>query len=226
MLHALQDEIEAVKQQNREHPIKAIVSRSLGQMPDGVFWYEAQLDLPGDSELPVPEGVQIRLRWPYRLHVYPCDAKLLSYHPLTSAIIFEVERPLGDTQIRSQFDVLPNIEQLIQALAEQLNRAAQHKERTVWRLVSDSRERDAVPWTGTLVGDHLDETQLAALDSCLGHDMTFLWGPPGTGKTHTLGRLMASAAISDAYGLAIGRSAVRCYYVTVGAYLKGFCLMP
>lgn len=93
MLRALQDEIEAVKKQARDHPIRARVARNLGQMPDGGFWYEAQLDLPGDSELPVPEGVQIKLRWPYHLHVYPCEAKLLSYHPLNSTIIFEVERP-------------------------------------------------------------------------------------------------------------------------------------
>ena len=56
--------------------------------------------------------------------------------------------------------------------------------------------RNSVPWTGSLISDELDATQLAALRSCLGNDITFLWGPPGTGKTHTLGRLMASAALS------------------------------
>jgi hypothetical protein len=196
MLHALQDEIEAVKQQSRDHPIKAIISRSLGQMPDGVFWYEAQLELPGDSELPVPEGVQIRLTWPYHLGVYPCEAKLLNYFSLKSTIIFEVEKPLGDTQIKNKFQVLPNIEQLIIAVKEQLGRAEQRKERAIWRLLFGSQIRKPIAWTGPLVRNLLDESQLAALGSCLGNDITYLWGPPGTGKTHTLGRLMASAALA------------------------------
>ena len=139
MLQALHDEIAAVKKDAHDHPIKASIRRSVGQMPDGSFWYEAQLDLPGDSELPVPEGVEVKLRWQYHLHVYPCEAKLLSYQPLESTIILEVERSLGDTQIKNEFQILPNIEQLIQALEAQLHCAAQHKERAVWRLLRRER---------------------------------------------------------------------------------------
>lgn len=196
MLQALRDEEQAVKKQARENPIRARVSRGLGQMPDGGVWYEACLDLPGDQELPVPEGVQIRLRWIRALNVYPCTAKLLSYSPLNWTIIFEVEKSLTDSQIKNVFRVEPAIEQLVQAVHEQLSRVSQKKDRLIWGLLTGLQSRNRVPWAGTIIRDRLDETQAQAVESCLNHDITFLWGPPGTGKTHTLGRLMASAALS------------------------------
>lgn len=196
MMQALRDEVEAVKRQASQNPIKAVIRRSIGQIPDGGFWYEAAIDLPGDTELPVPEGVQVKLCWPYHLHVYRCEAKLLSYDPLKSLIILELEQPLGETQIRNEFVILPCVEQLIQAVVEQLGRASQHKDRAIWRLLSGAKDRAQLTWNGQVVQHQLDETQLSAVRSCLGNDLTFLWGPPGTGKTHTLGRLMASAALS------------------------------
>lgn len=196
MSQALNDEIASVRKEIRDHPIKATILRTLGQMPEGGFWYEAKLDLPGDTELPVPEGVDISLRWPRLLNVFPRDAKLLSYDPLRASIIFETEQPLGETHTKNQFQVAPNIEQLIQVVVEQLGRANQHKDRVVWHLVGEHQQRRELPWSGVVIRKQLDDTQEMALQSCLRHDITFLWGPPGTGKTHTLGRLMASAALS------------------------------
>jgi len=36
---------------------------------------------------------------------------------------------------------------------------------------------------------YLNEAQDAALGSSLGRDITFIWGPPGTGKTQTIGSI-------------------------------------
>ena len=40
-------------------------------------------------------------------------------------------------------------------------------------------------------------SQQKAAFSLLGRQMSFLWGPPGTGKTHTLGRMIAAHAIES-----------------------------
>lgn len=196
MMQALRDEVEAVKKQNNQNPIKAAVRRSLGQIPDGGFWYEAELALPGDTELPIPEGVQIKLRWANSLHVYSCEAKLLSYDAIKSLIIFEVDQPLGETQIKNNFDVLPCVEQLIQTVMEQLVRASQDRSGPVWRLLDGAKIVNKLTWDEGIISDSLDPSQAAAVGACLRSDLTFLWGPPGTGKTHTLGRLMASAALA------------------------------
>jgi hypothetical protein len=196
MLQALNDEVAAVKKQNNHNPIKAVVRRSLGQIPDGGFWYEAALALPGDTELPIPEGVQIKLRWVSALHVYPCEAKLLSYDAIKSLIIFEVDKRLGETQIKNTFDLLPCVEQLIQTVIEQLGRTSQDRNRPVWRLLNGVKAVNKLAWEEGIVSDNLDPSQAAAVVASLTTDLTFLWGPPGTGKTHTLGRLMASAALA------------------------------
>lgn len=39
--------------------------------------------------------------------------------------------------------------------------------------------------------DPLTDDQRAAIQTCLSRDITFVWGPPGTGKTRTLGALIA-----------------------------------
>ena len=39
-------------------------------------------------------------------------------------------------------------------------------------------------------GGNLNEEQLAAVNRSLSQSITFIWGPPGTGKTHTIGKLV------------------------------------
>jgi superfamily II DNA or RNA helicase len=41
----------------------------------------------------------------------------------------------------------------------------------------------------SILEKNLHEDQLKALQSALGRDLTFIWGPPGTGKTHTIGTI-------------------------------------
>ena len=64
MMQALDDEIRAVKKDMQDHPVWAQITSDLGAAGEGSFLYEAWLDLPTDSELPIPEGVGIWLQWP------------------------------------------------------------------------------------------------------------------------------------------------------------------
>ena len=77
MNQALTDEIMAVQREMHQHPVMALGAVSLGTAGEGSFLYEAFVELPdGDSDLSIPEGVGIRLRW----HVNnELNATLLSY---------------------------------------------------------------------------------------------------------------------------------------------------
>ncbi|HLH29121.1 MAG TPA: hypothetical protein VKW77_09395, partial [Acidimicrobiales bacterium] len=54
-------------------------------------------------------------------------------------------------------------------------------------------ERAGAPTPAELAAGYLDlpanVSQLAAVAGCLGSELRFVWGPPGTGKTETLGLL-------------------------------------
>lgn len=195
MKQALDDEIREVRRESEAHPIRALGAYSLGAIGDGSFLYEALIELPGDSELPIPEGVSIRLRWHRYLDPSVVDATLLSYDALTSTIIFNVDRPLSNQHLTTDFIVLPRIEELLKAIQSKVATLASDQQALSWRLLRADLQPKRKPWIHNLDISGLDDAQLHAVDQCLNQDITFLWGPPGTGKTHTLCRLMAIAAL-------------------------------
>lgn len=58
------------------------------------------------------------------------------------------------------------------------------------KLLSERLVVNEVCDNNTIYKGILDESQIAAVSHCLGKDITALWGPPGTGKTTTLGHLI------------------------------------
>jgi len=192
MITALNDEIVAVRAEASQHPIWATGASLHADLGDGSFLYEAPIELDRDSELPFPEGVGIKLQW---RHALPVSAKLLSYDPLNSSIIFELERPLSAEQMRSPFQVCPDVEGLLKAVQARIVLLRDHEGSLVSRLLNPGVQPNEMSWKAAVLASGLDEPQLEAVKYCLGHDIAFLWGPPGTGKTHTLGRVMANLAL-------------------------------
>src|ERR1700674_3541134 len=193
---ALDDEIKAVREALRQNPIKAVGASKGVQLSDGSFLYDAKVDLSTDADFPLPEGVNVRLMWHRPIQPSPIQAVLLSYEPLTSTMYFEVEQPLTERQRESQFFVHPCIEELIRAVQRQLERLNASKQRLIWKLLDAEFRPESRAWESTIQSVDLDESQQRAVEQWLKRDITFLWGPPGTGKTHTLGRLITSAALA------------------------------
>jgi len=55
---------------------------------------------------------------------------------------------------------------------------------------------EARPTTLTRDSEALNQAQEAALRWCLGSDFLMVWGPPGTGKTHVLARLLREEVLA------------------------------
>ncbi|MGH2718196.1 MAG: AAA domain-containing protein, partial [Actinomycetota bacterium] len=70
--------------------------------------------------------------------------------------------------------------------------------------------RPGAPGPGELASGYLDlpanGSQLAAVCACLGTELRFVWGPPGTGKTETLGLLAAEAFLRGETVLVVAHS--------------------
>lgn len=196
MMQALDDEIRAVKKDMEDRPVWAQASADLGMAGEGSFLYEAWIDLPGDSELPIPEGVGILLHWPRVTEKPFVEATLLNYDALNSQVIFDVEAPLLASHRKEQFRILPRVDELLKAVKGKLATLKLNPHALSWRFLAGNVVPQPNPWNGQVDSQGLDPSQLSVIQGCLGRDISFVWGPPGTGKTHTLGRLIATAAIA------------------------------
>lgn len=195
MVTALSDEIKVVRQEMEKRPVKALWAIELEVPGEDALLYESVIELPGDSELPIPEGVGILLRWK-GLGQPDVEATLLSYDPLKAKIIFKVEKPLLSHLAKKDFVVLPRVDELLKAVREKVAKLKSNQNLFPWNLLSNDAKPKRENWAGSIQLDNLDETQVQAIEQCFRQDITFLWGPPGTGKTHTLARLIATAALN------------------------------
>ena len=193
MLKALEDERRSVQEELKQRPIAAAIVREVARFPDNTFMYEADVVLSGDADFPIPEGVALKAQWysPY----LQLRGALLAWDPMQSRIIFEVDQEIPSANLRSNLTIIPAIDELIMAVRDRLKASATEPGTLPMRLLGTS-VRATSGGSGRVESTDLDDPQRESIRRCLTQDITFLWGPPGTGKTHTLARLMAHLALS------------------------------
>jgi hypothetical protein len=173
---ALRAEIEAAKGAVATSVIPLETGRKMGRLADAfqyVFSATSAISVPSDSpgELMIEE-------------LPPLRAVVVSVEGLDVTV--SVSRELGDRVPRAVLrrDVVLPLRRLIARIEE----AGSKPNPAGDRLLGD------VPASGApevVDDDLLDSTQVAALGSSLGRDITFVCGPPGTGKTQTIGSIGA-----------------------------------
>jgi hypothetical protein len=173
---ALRAEIEAAKGAVATSVIPLEAGRKVGRLADAfqyVFSATSAIGVPSDSpgELMIDE-------------LPPLGAVVVSVEGLDVTV--SVSRELGERVPRAVLwrDVVLPLRRLIARIEE----AGSKPNPAGDRLLGD------VPASGApeVIDDALlDSTQVAALGSSLGRDITFVCGPPGTGKTRTIGSIGA-----------------------------------
>lgn len=171
---ALQEEIAAARRSAASSGVPLINGRRIGKVAAAyqyAFAIQNAINAPGDQ--------------PADLHVPgrgPVEATVISVEGL--AVTISVPEDLGATiayaTLRSDLTLLlRRLISRIEDLADTENPAGD-------RLLGF-----AAP-SGMPVPEHatqLNEQQALAVASSLGRDTTFIWGPPGTGKTRTIGTI-------------------------------------
>ncbi len=59
----------------------------------------------------------------------------------------------------------------------------------LWNLISKKNNPNHIGFNEDIYDKDLDESQSSSLRQALNNDITNIWGPPGTGKSHTLARV-------------------------------------
>lgn len=197
MCRALQDEKREVYRRNQERPVLAEELTLHSMSADGTVLYRAVALLEEGEGFPIPEGVRVKLRWERMYSAYPYDGTLLSYDPETSSVIFEVPKMLPSILLRApHFSIEAGIEELINNLSNSVVSLRAHPDALCWRLFEGPLIPKPLPWSEPLKLQHLSPSQAQAVETSLKQDITFLWGPPGTGKTYTLGKMIATLALA------------------------------
>lgn len=179
---ALREEIEAAKRTTSAAAVELVSGRKVGVRAGDVqyqFAVESPLNLPDDSpaDLMVP-GQQGRI-----------EATIVSVSGLT--VVVSVPVDLGEFvgRARMQTDLTFLLRTLIGRIEEIGDTANPAGDRL---LGLTEPVGETMPFEHHPDGPDaktLNPEQREAVGSALGRDLTFVWGPPGTGKTMTLGTL-------------------------------------
>jgi hypothetical protein len=171
---ALQEEFEAARRSESSLAIPLINGRRISQIGGSyqyAFEVENLLNLPGDA--------------PGDLYVqdYPTqEVYVVSIDGMT--IILSVQQDLG--RVVPSARLQSNLAHLMRKLIERVEALANISNPVGDRILGD------LPISGTSASvdaKNLNASQQSALASSLGRNVTFIWGPPGTGKTHTIGAI-------------------------------------
>ncbi|NTW99041.1 MAG: AAA family ATPase, partial [Geobacteraceae bacterium] len=100
-------------------------------------------------------------------------------------IVISVETDLGNFVPTAKLQT--NLTILMRKLIERIENNANQKNPAAERMLGNAKvSGDAAKPT---FQPQLNQNQREALESALGRDLTVIWGPPGTGKTHTIGTI-------------------------------------
>lgn len=175
LIASLKQEIVAIKQTNRSIKIDGLIN--INRISDK-YVYSANLHWHSDEDLILNEGALLRL--------LPAGIQgaILSYDQLNNIIYFECSSRLNTSlyyflEIDNVIIINPVIDVLetynrdgITGLAKKIGNKKSYPTSLSQQLLLESKQ--------------LDPSQTKAANSAINSDISFIWGPPGTGKSHCL----------------------------------------
>jgi AAA domain len=171
---ALREEMETAKKSSAATAVPLTNGRRIAQVGARLYYLftmESALNLAGDT----PGGLCLPDRPPVEVDVVEIKGVTIT---LSSPI------DLGQHIPGARF--YTDLSQLMRRLIERIESMAGRENKAGTRILGGG------PVSGSLLyseSSALNPEQRKALGSALGRDTTFLWGPPGTGKTHTIGEI-------------------------------------
>lgn len=178
---ALKQEIEAAKRSSNAGGVALVNGRRIAQVGSSfhyVFLVESTLNLPA-SVLSLPGDTPGDLYLPIRP---PIEVTVVSTDGMS--IFLSVPVDIGTSIPKARLQ--SNLAQLMRKLIQRIERMASVKNKGGDRILNgESQQGSPVRFHR----DDLEPEQSEAVASALGRDTTFIWGPPGTGKTTTIGAI-------------------------------------
>jgi superfamily I DNA and/or RNA helicase len=179
---AIDDEIRETR--TKEKSIYVDVFNIEKQVSRGsLYVYNATVKIEGESVLSFNEGLIVALKiGNTKLYV-----TVLDFDSINEVITFQSSKEINRSNGKIQFSTL----NLLYKLKDAVTAISLYNS----PIIADLLENKDIPKVLNNVNIHpwqkqLDSSQMNCITQSLNHNLTYIWGPPGTGKTHTLGQLL------------------------------------
>ena len=204
---AFVDEENAIEDDNMRLWIIAKISREI-KNPGYGYLYEAQIALPDGIATPGQEGIPINLWWREAYENKNIQGVFLAYHRSTSIIIFRVSQELSDEHLKTRFQFKPKPLNFLKHIKERFESVKNDSSRLTHQLLYKDGFLKRKSHQLDLNYPGLNTSQKQALYRVFSQNITFIWGPPGTGKTYTLSKIITKACVLGMRVLSVGISNV------------------
>lgn len=183
MVGALDDEKRAVGEQLKRYPIYVVDFKRANELeePGDIIYYLIYFTDLEDCYFPIPDGAPIRILFNNRPTI---NGTLLSSDNLKSTAVVSLEGVLPQGTSRGILE--PRLDELVLAVRGAVQQASKDANGGQNLLLREGLVPTKV-CSISIVSDQLDDYQKEAASVACNHNITLLWGPPGTGKTYTLG---------------------------------------
>jgi superfamily I DNA and/or RNA helicase len=189
MFLALEHEIIESKKDTRKNTI-LISSLQRLKLASGEKIYVAFLDIEDDDDPKLVEDLPITIR----VGGLSFETKVLDYDKLASSLYFDLDKDIS--KYYGNISVQTDASWMLLKIKERLE-VAQVEENTPGELISRFIKGQTNPKIVDELGSSintaissLDESQCEAYNHALHNDISIIWGPPGTGKSHTLASII------------------------------------
>jgi len=193
MIGALYDELEAAKKdvQRNSYKIQKIDTIRLGL--DNVI-YACTLKIDDDEYPKIKDGCPAEIRGESQI----ASAILIEYDASTSTAYLKSQKDLSKLKLKKPklfVDLTWLLEKMIDKLSTiDLKNKSNNDNLPVREFINQSFNIRPVKGLPIIYPEKLTLSQEDAYRKSLGQNFNLIWGPPGTGKSHTLGRVLFSLA--------------------------------
>ena len=184
IISAINDEI---KETARVYANKYLKISEIKQITvqGAVFIYSAIVHIENDDYIAFAEGSQLRILTPSNSKIFVI---VLDYKNKDSLIFFQstkkIQFDVGKIQ-QSSLGLLYSLKDVVEATVPSDN--------PMWKLLYRKHNiPNIVKYADDIITNKLDldSIQKQSIEKALRNDITYIWGPPGTGKSFTLARLL------------------------------------
>lgn len=180
---ALSDEINFALKYSRDKWIHIEEIRKVTEHQGKIIYSAKVFSEDDDQVITLSEDMVVKLRYgKTKIHV-----TVLEFDAKDNTFIFRSSERI----IASAAEIEYNCIFLINKLKEEVN-SASLSDSPFYPLFHNRIPHIPLDYSGMLISKGLDDSQLSAMTYALNNGISYIWGPPGTGKSHTLSSLLVN----------------------------------